>query len=313
MVSTLFVDYPEARRVIEHLGATRGVTPEAAWEPFGTHPETVRANLRPVPDHPFVLVNGSGNYHHETYAVLAGLCRQGPCAYLHIDAHTDKDTVFRWKIDCASFVGAILELPDVTEGVLLGVNVLPKTKERPVVVIGNDVHYYRFDYFTKLRQYYARPMQVQEFHFRYSRADCARARNNPSIERARVTPLPPNHQRKERRGLAVQWRDLAAFDPKSVASEIVYISVDLDVLRRDLVTDWRREGPGGTITDNQGVMTLRQLLALIRRVGRARKVVAADLCGLTERFFELEPAQLERSLETVATVYDALVEVVGVD
>jgi len=306
MATTLLIDYPEARRVAAHLRATRGVEIAGEWSPVGTRPETLRANSRPLPDTPFVVVNGSGNYHHETYAIVESLCRRTRLAYIHIDAHPDKDTFFRWKIDCASFVGAVLEIPQVEEAVLLGLHFPPGTVDLPGAVLGNDVHYYRCDYFAKLRQYLARQQDLRELHFRYSRADAARARRNPSVQSARVERLAAVH-RKQTRGLGIRWRSLREFSPASIASERVYLSVDLDVLRRDIATDWLRKRGQGAFVDNHGVMTLPQLLKMIARISRQHEIVGADLCGLTERFADLERARLDRSLETIAAVYDALV------
>jgi arginase family enzyme len=312
VAATVVIDYPEARRIAAYLARTRGVQAQHTWPAFGRRPETLRACLRPVPDGPFVVVNGSGNFHHETYAIVEGLCRRARLSYVHVDAHPDKDTRFRWKLDCASFVGAILEIPAVDEGVLLGLHTATSQHDLPGLILGSEITYYRCEVFAKLRQYLARPDTVGEIVLRASGAHGAAARRNPSVISARVERLPSNPRRLAR-GLVVRWRDLTAFDPDSLRGEGVYLSVDLDVLRRGLVTDWRRTGDRGLAApaDNQGDLSVDELLDLLRAIGRRRRVLGADLCGLTEGVDRLPESAREASLETVAQVYDALVELVG--
>lgn len=307
MVAHFVIDYPEARAVAQHLFDSRGIKIENAWPHFGWHPNTQVAKLRPVPDEPFLVVNGSGNYHHETYAILEGLSLKQHCAYVHIDAHPDKDTYFRWKLDCASFVGAIAEIPEVQETILLGLHVTPDLYDMPGLILGNDINYYRFDYFAKLRQYHARAIELGEAHFRYTRHDGVVARRNASVMSARSLRLPKNAKKKDR-GLVVQWRDLSAFEPASIAADQVYISVDLDVLRNDVVTDWRRYGDQSQgPTDNQGDLRLEELLQLIARIGANKPVIGADICGLTQDYAQLDPALLQHSMESIGQVYDALI------
>jgi len=330
MISTVVIDYPEAQRIASELREKLGVQPVASWPGVGLRPRTVDANTRALPDGRFVVVNGAGHYHHETYAILEALGRRTRCAYLHLDAHPDKDTVFRWRLDCASFVGAIAEIPSVTEAVLLGLHLTPDLEDLPGIVLGNDLRYYRCDYFGKLRQYGARSSTTAEAHFRHHRSDGIAARRNPSVFDAHAGPLPPN-KRKYRRALLVRWRDLTAFDPDSIAGDQVYLSVDLDVLRTGIVTDWRRKRPAGADAsaagddpgkslprddpgkslprDNQGDLTLDELLGLIASIGACRQVIGADLCGLTRHFAALDAAQLQASLATCVAVYRALAEV----
>ncbi|MBN2361740.1 MAG: hypothetical protein JXR83_19970 [Deltaproteobacteria bacterium] len=323
MVATVVIDYPEAQRIAVDLHARHGVVPAAVWPGVGLRPRTLDANTRPLPDGPFVVVNGAGHYHHETYAILEALGRRTSFAYLHLDAHPDKDTVFRWRLDCASFVGAIAEIPAVAEAVLLGLHLTPDLEDAPGLVLGNDLRYYRCDYFKKIRQYGARPSTVAEAHFRHTRADGIAARRNPSVASARSARLPQN-KRKFRRGLLVRWRDLGAFDPRSIAGDQVYLSVDLDVLRGGVVTDWRRKLPaaaparsraggaaGGRVADNQGDLSLAELLDLIAAIARCRRVIGADLCGLTREFAALDAARQASSLATCAAVYRALVAACG--
>lgn len=329
------IDYPEARRVALHLEQVRGVQPLQPWPAFGYRPETMRARTRELPERPFVVLNGSGNYHHETYAIVQSLCRRGDCAYVHIDAHPDKDTFFRWKLDCASFVGGLIEHPRVDEGVLLGINPLPELVDLPGIIFGNELSYYRCSYFERLRCYTARPSDIDEAHLRYTRADGVSARRNASVLKASAAPLRANPKR-HKRGLLVRWRDLTAFDPSSIRCDRIYLSVDLDVLRDAVVTDWRRKSadavtprrglslsdvlgvpiPGREVeaaavvdpvfADNQGELTLAELLALIARIGAARTVIGADICGLTEHFADLPPQRLSSSLDAIVAVYDAI-------
>lgn len=309
MVAHFLIDYPEARHIAEYLQRSRGVEMDDIWPHFGWHPNTDVARLRPVPETPFLVVNGSGNYHHESYAIMEGLCLQRSCAYVHIDAHPDKDTYFRWKLDCASFVGGILEIPEVSEGVLLGLHVTPDLEDLPGQILGNAINYYRFDYFKKLRQYYARPSDLAEVHFRYRRHDGIMARKNPSVRYARSERLGKNPSKKNR-GLIVRWRDLKAFDPASIADDQVYISVDLDVLRDALVTDWRRAcQQSAQICDNQGDLSLDELLDLLKSIGQHKRVIGADICGFTQYFAQLPSERLQQNLDNIGQVYDVIHDV----
>lgn len=307
MVAHFLIDYPEARCIADYLHSTRGVEINEVWPHFGWHPNTDVASLRPVPDQPFFVINGSGNYHHETYAIMEGLCRRCSCAYVHIDAHPDKDTSFRWKLDCASFVGGILEIPQVSEGVLLGLHVTPDLYDLPGQILGNDINYYRFDYFKKLRQYYARPVDLAEVHFRYRRHDGILARRNASVRYARSERLRKNPSKKNR-GLLVRWRDLSDFDAASIKHQQVYITVDLDVLRDAVVTDWRRQDgdESESANDNHGDLSLPELLTVLEHIGAHKQVIGADICGLTEYFAHLPADLLQQNLDNIGQVYDVI-------
>ena len=79
----------------------------------------------------------------------------------------------------------------------------------------------------------------------------------------------------------------------------VYLSIDLDVLQSDLVTDWRvgvHEGDvmGEGYGDNHGRMSLEQLLALIKTIGETASVLPVTFVGSLKCWVNSAPQRGKR-------------------
>ena len=140
------------------------------------------------------------------------------------------------------------------------------------------------------------------------------AQNNPSVATAAIHERQGATADDRSEGLVVTWKTLDDFSP-TMLKRPVYLSIDLDVLKSDLVTDWRvgvHEGDvmGEGYGDNHGRMSLEQLLALIKTIGETASVQAGDICGVTEMLGELSPAAREKTLETVKQVYEAMLSAI---
>ncbi|MFO0723375.1 MAG: hypothetical protein U1E65_06320 [Myxococcota bacterium] len=309
MSAVYLFEYPEAAAVAEALK----LKPDRRFAPVGaavTGPTTPRA----IGDSPFVAINGSGNHHHETLGLVAALAAEDPArsfSYLHLDAHPDTGELYRWRYNCASFVGRVLELPQVAEVDLIGINPAVLETEGTGSVYFRNLHYYHCDYFAKLRQWTVEEGPIDETYFGASEDDLRRALKNPAIAKAKMKEVRPPKSETAYPALVVKWRPLSALDPSQLPEAPIYVSVDLDVLKLDLVTDWRKSPrrsaptPFG-VPENQGEMSLPTLLALIAQLGAARPMLGADVCGLTERLGELSPEAQATSIQTTAAVVEAL-------
>lgn len=304
------IDHPEARASVEFLRTNRGLSVERVFDPVGRALGPRSQKPRPLPSRPFIVVNGSGNFHHETALLVEALIEaRGPAAepllYLQIDAHPDVQTPFRWQATCASFVGRILENPAIASVYLLG-QYLPCLKEAdyPVPCLDHLDHF-RCDYFSRLHQYQVSGSDLEHAYFPFSAEALHSARQNPAVKKASRKRLPA---RKEANGTAllVRWRGLEDLDLSALPELPVYLTVDLDVARTRPVTDWRRGTDASVVTENQGDMEWGVLLELIRDIGRHRRIIGADFCGLTEGLTALETAEREDSLEAIVELYDAL-------
>jgi len=233
--------------------------------------------------------------------------------YLQIDAHPDTRPQYRWHLDCSSFAGRLIELPGLLEVHVLG-RYLECTKpadyEGPYV---DKLGYYKADLFAKLHQYLVGPSPLADLYLPYLAEAHASAKRSPSIRAVAKRRLAPPGGGREVDALSVHWRTLAELDEGAWPDAEVYLSIDLDVARARPVTDWRRGGgmvDGRPVfADNQGDMEWDALLALIARIGAARRVVGADVCGLVERFDWLPEELRADSIAAVAEVHAALVAI----
>ncbi|MBI4816336.1 MAG: hypothetical protein HY791_08760 [Deltaproteobacteria bacterium] len=303
-MKTYVIAHPEALVAKEYLEA-KGVRFEGTFDPVGPALTVGMGVERAVPAEPFIVLNGSGNFHHETLPLLESVLRQrkGELLYIQIDAHPDTRPMFRWIVDCTSFVGRVLENKRVRSVYLLGQypDAITDPGQRGPVM--DKLGYFRCDYFAKFNQYLVGPSAKSE---RYSpvfpEAEAA-ARRNPAIRRvrkARSTPENPT--------LLIDWHTLADFRPEDLPNLPVYLTIDLDVVRDRPVTDWRRKADreDGVITPNQGDMSFSTLVALVESIGRNRKIIGADFCGLLQRTTWLRDERLEDSLAAVAETHAAL-------
>lgn len=327
-VPTFVVDYPEAQVTLARLRARFDVEAAGVFPALGAAP--VSRNMKPhaVPAEPFIVVNGSGNYHHETVPLLEGFLEarpEGRFSYIQVDAHPDKTERFRWRCECGTFVGRILANPRIDNVHLVGLNLPCLLDAGDTTLYTRHLSYYGCDYFGKLRQYVAAGEDLDELFWHFEEEDLAQARENPSVASVERTEAPPPPAQRSvpaalrdttpEPALRVRWRGLSAFDPEALPDLPVYLSIDLDVSRELPVTDWRERFEQQTnrfgVLDNQGIVEWPEVLELVRRIGAARPVAAADVCGLTEHLDELSDHAREASLTAMEEIYEALHEAVS--
>lgn len=304
------IDHPEARASLEHLGRARGVRAEHVYAPVGR--TLGQAPPRSLPSRPFVVVNGSGNFHHETALLVESLLaargpEAEPLSYLQIDAHPDIQAPFRWQASCASFVSRLVENPGIASIHLLGQH-LPCLLEPDYPMPCFDrLDHIRADFFGRVHQYQVAESGLEYAYFPFSPEALAAAKRNPAVRRAAKRKLPPRPHR-EGPALTVRWRTLDELDLAAMPPRPAYLSIDLDVARARPVTDWRRGDDPARFTGNQGAMEWSTLLELIRDIGRSLRVIGSDFCGLTEGLERLDAEERADSLEAIVEVYDALAD-----
>jgi hypothetical protein len=327
-VPTFVVDYPEAHAAMRHLTATTGVLPAGVLQAHGRVPNADTLAAHPLPDEPFIVVNGSGDYHHETVTFLEAFVKRHAgkrFTYIQIDAHPDKDDTYRWKLDCASFVGRVMERDEIERVYLLGLypECLDTHKTGNLVI--HNLSYFRVPYLSKLHQYLVGETTLHETMHRLQHTSIDDASQNESIAFYEELSLPrPGDEKKPAKlregpmpALRVQWKTLADFDARRDLPDLpVYLTIDLDVARSKIVTDWRRDPSVDDVTtwgtgDNQGNMEWDVLLALVRRIGAARPILGADFCGLTHTLEEISDEARASSLDAVHDIYGALVDAIA--
>lgn len=323
------LDYPEAHVAVAEIERRAGPLDVTCLPSLGERPVSTEMRPHTLPPTPFIVVNGSGNYHHETVPIVEGFLAARPdqlFTYVQIDAHPDKDDRFRWKCDCASFVGRLMKHPGLVGLWQLGI--YPPCLEdtaRPGHLFTPRLGYYGENYFRRLHTYVAEGDGVTELFWQFQPDDLTQAEQNPSIAEVRVTEQVPPPLRKgtpaflrdesPRPCLEVRWRRLSTFDAaRDLPANPIYLSIDLDVCRDKPATDWTLRGrspPRNTfgVVDNQGVMSWEELIALVQRLGEARPIAAVDFCGLTKRIDELPTAARDRSLDGICELYEVLSEV----
>ncbi|MBI2377521.1 MAG: hypothetical protein HYV07_26200 [Deltaproteobacteria bacterium] len=310
---TYVIGHPEAMLVAVHLEERHGVRVAGSFDPLGPVWTPGSPVDRPLPAEPFVVLNGSGNFHHETLPLLEKVLRgmEGELAYVQIDAHPDTRPMFRWFVDCTSFVGRVLENKRVRSVHLLGQFPECITDPGQKGPIADRLTYFRCDYFAKFHQYVAgQNPRTERYSPSYPEIE-ASARRNPAIRRLRKTRTKsPEGELVD--GLLVDWLGLEAFDAETLPDLPVYLTVDLDVAKDRPVTDWRRKAQkgDGKLTPNQGEIPFAEMIALIEAIGRKRRIIGADVCGLIERTTWLSDPILEDSLEAVAETHAALVRAI---
>lgn len=313
-VPVYLFDYPEAKAIAE----AAGLVPSRVFSPCGSS-VTGPTVPRSIDEQPFLAINGSGNYHHETLGLVAALAGAAPerrFTYVHVDAHPDTGELYRWRYNCASFVGRILESPSVEAAYLLGINPEVLAEETQRTVFFKNLHYYHCDYFGKVRQFTVAGGPIDETYFGPGEGDLGRAKKNPSVKQARLSEVTPPKHAEAFPALVVKWRALSELDPATLPQLPLYISVDLDVLKGALVTDWRKSPKRSKPTrfgvpENQGEMSLEVLLELLEKLGRARPLLGADVCGLTHELGALSEAARQESVAASVQVVQRLLELVG--
>lgn len=320
------IDYPEAETAMRFLSDKHGIQEAGRFKNLGGLPNTSSVKPHQVPSEPFIVMNGSGNFHHESYALYEGFVQAHPdqqFVYIQIDAHPDKDDTYRWKLDCASFVGKVLEHKTVDQLYLLGLYPVCLDTDNDNRIFIKRLNYFRCEYFQKLFQYSVEETDVIETIFSYPPNTLEAAQGNPAVDFAKevtmevpnTSHLPESIRPQGEKALEVKWKTLDDFDPHALPQLPIYLTVDLDVARNGVVTDWRRDPSDEDVTnwgygDNQGNMEFDDLLKLIRSIGAARPVWGADFCGITEEFEYMTEEAKDHTLQCIYDVYSALADVV---
>jgi hypothetical protein len=191
---------------------------------------------------------GSGDFHHVT-ALIAGqlaASRDKPFTVVQFDNHPDW-VHFKGGLHCGSWINRALQQPNVQKIVNIGVT--SGDLNWPELRGGN------------LRQLAEGRLEL----FPYTHA--------PS----RVLGQYGEGQSFKQKGRALHWRCAGGMSDAEllprlltcIATPDIYITVDKDVLAEDdAAANWE-----------QGQMPLQRLLAIIRQLGGARRVIGADVVG----------------------------------
>lgn len=285
------IDYPEVLAFLEDYPR---FAPSGRMVPAGKKPLSARPDDRAFAHGPGLTLNGSGDYHHETAWLFDSFCEQFPdekFCYIQIDAHPDKDDYYRWKLDCASFVGRVMEHRQAVRVYLLGLYPECLDTEKYGTIYIPKLNYFHVNYFRVLRQFIARESPITETFFRFAERDLVEAQKSPAIAHAEAigeVVYPRNEQTFD--AMRVGWKTLADFSAEALPKRRVYLTIDLDVCKDRPVTDWRRAPDGdddGTLTPNQGELSWQELVDLVATIGKARPIAGADICGLTHNYAHL--------------------------
>lgn len=203
------------------------------------------ADAGPAPGgDPEVTFLGSGDFHHVCAALLARVTE--PVTVVHFDNHPDWVRLAP-RHHCGAWVNRALDLPMVARVVTLG----PCSDDlvHPQIKGGN---------LAALRS---------------GRLHLYPWRHPPS----RVWGGIGSAAGHRRSGAHLEWRCLADQDwdkflgdlIDSMPTDAVWLSIDKDVLRpEDAITNW-----------DQGEMPLTALVAAVRQIMAAKRVIGADVCG----------------------------------
>lgn len=206
--------------------------------------EQLAALASPPGTGPLVTFYGSGDYHHIATALIGAATE--PVSIVHFDNHPDWVRIPATN-NCGGWVNRVLELPQVTRVVTLGICsddlVLPQAKGGNLDALESgrlEIHPWR-----------AAPSRVW-------------GSIGDGFGHRRIA----GHL--EWNCLAdVQWEAWIDALAARLPTEAVWLTIDKDVLRpADAATNW-----------DQGEMPLDALLAALRRIGAQRRIAGVDVCG----------------------------------
>lgn len=194
---------------------------------------------------------GSGDFHHLTLLLLESLSSAPPFTLIVIDNHPDW-AVVPPKYHCGNWVASARKLPNIERVILVGQDsadlAWPAIHVAPITSIAHNR--------VELRPYRDRTAQLPFVWTSdtpesiFSRQSWGSRATFPGL----ATP-----------GIRASFQLLA----QSLKGRDVYLSIDKDVLDpRDVSTDWE-----------QGQLRLDELLAGIRDIASAARIIGADVCG----------------------------------
>ncbi len=223
---------------------------ERALRLWASHRRLARIGARlvalPAPDGsgPMVTFFGSGDYHHLTTMLVAGIAE--PFTIVHFDNHPDWVRVPPTH-NCGGWVNRALALPQVQRVVTLGVCsddlVTPQLKTGNVPALSSGR--------LELHPWRAAPSRVW-----------GRVRDGHGHRQA---------------GHFLEWaclgdKDFAAFAGElagRLPTDAVWVTIDKDVLRAaDAATNW-----------DQGQMPLQAMLSALEKLAAKRRILGVDICG----------------------------------
>jgi arginase family enzyme len=233
--------------------------------------ERLAAAGEPAGSGPVLTLLGSGDYHHLTAALLAGIAE--PFTLLHFDNHPDW---VRWapRHHCGGWINRALDLDTVVRAVTIGPCSgdlsWPEFKGGNVAALADG--------------------RLELFPWRHA----------PTAVLRRIGKGASFRQV----GRRVVWRNAAEDWPvfleelhARIPTNAIWISIDKDVLRpTDAGTNW-----------DQGEMPLGALLDGLQRLARGKRVLGADLCGnySPRRFGASLAKRIEAAAERAVTPKDA--------
>ncbi|MBI2375137.1 MAG: hypothetical protein HYV07_14165 [Deltaproteobacteria bacterium] len=310
MIDAFAIGCEEALVAARYLEATSRRPRFEVLKPSPSVLDPAAISPRPLGSPRFVTLNGSGNRHHETLGLVRAALEHHPSlVYVQVDAHPDLGPVTA-NVTCGSFVGALLDDERVEQIFLLGQYPPCVLAEHYPTVYTDSLPELSARYFDAVHKYLVEPCPYDEVFWPFDPSHVAAARRNSSVSRALEIDQPPPRPRNRKlqapalpeRTLVVSWKTLSSFDLRTLRDRPIYLSVDLDVVRDRPVTDWRREDDHS----NEGNMSWEELLELVDRIGSTRRVMAADVCGLTHEISSLEASTRDDSLAAVGEIFEAL-------
>lgn len=226
---------------------------------------------------PFIVVNGHGHFHHRTYFFVYTVKQD--ITYMHFDAHADFEKNTDHVISYANFVSKLRSLPQVRRVQLLGLS--------PGTLAPFLGHVYRDGDECENFEPIGHPDMINESTDIYLGESI-----DDFVQKHRPQGDYEKYVLQEVRKFEPSFQLLEDFDPGTIPTEKVYVSIDMDVIP-DFPTGWIR----------QGVLSQQSLLKCLEKIGLQRQIVGADITG-----FVLEKANgnINPSLELLYAVYDTL-------
>jgi arginase family enzyme len=218
---------------------------------------------------PRLTFMGSGDFHHMTALLLNSALEShpGPVTVIHIDNHPDWAN-FGKGIHCGSWINRALDQPKVKKLITLGVTsrdlVLPEPRLANLPLLTQGL--------LELYPYDHPPSQVSN---EYGAGASFEQKNGH-----------------------LHWKTIRSIGEQNfidlllsrIETEVVYITIDKDVLDRDdAISNWK-----------QGQMRLPYLLSIIKEIGARHTVIGADVIGdYSKRSFSGTPRSwLSKRYET---------------
>ncbi len=237
-------------------------------------------------DSPAIYLNGHGRFHNRTHFFVDGI--KEDVDYFQLDQHGDLS--FPNDRDDAEYQSHAFkthELEHVKHMFMLGLNPFGLMDELGRFAESEDSEFFEFDpspalFNPKVDLYIGQPWE--ELRMQHLEADSVFSDPVEAIERL------------EKYGH--KYLHYMEFDPASSPTPNAYVSVDLDVIK-DFPTGW----PMG------GLWTTNRVIDSIRQIGKVKRIVGADICGLkiagasaTDRQEEIERS----ALVDIIRIHDAL-------